>query len=143
MTRTASRVIRLCAGFDLVVTGLLALPFTASVFVDTLYALDRALGGGLAAPDVGPLGGFFTNLAGVLGVLWAFVRIVRPAAWLARADAIGRCAVAALIVWWLADPALPGLLWGFVATELAGALAQLLVVGLRGRPRAPAGGAGA
>jgi hypothetical protein len=124
MTPAGSRIISLCAGFDLVVTGLLALPFTAPVFVTTLYALDRALGGPLATPDLAPLGWFFTNLAGTLGVLWALVRLLRPEAWLARADALARCAVAALIAWHLVAHDLPGLLWAFVATELAGAAAQ-------------------
>ena len=86
----ASRVIRICAGFDLVVTGLFALPVTAPVFVSTLYALDRALGGPFATPSLGVLGWFFANLAGVLGVLWALVRLLRPEAWLARADALGQ-----------------------------------------------------
>ena len=78
MRAHASRVIRICAGFDLVVTGLFALPFTAPVFVDTLYALDRALGGPFATPSLSALGWFFANLAGVLGVLWALVRLYAP-----------------------------------------------------------------
>jgi hypothetical protein len=120
----ATPTIRLIAGFDLVVTGLFALPFTAPVFVDTLFALDRALGGPFATPSLGALGWFFANLAGVIGVLWALVRLLRPEAWLARADALGRCAVAALIGWNLALEQLPALMWAFVATELLGAAAQ-------------------
>lgn len=127
MPTRRSRVVRFCAGFDLFVTGLLALPFSAPVFVNTLYALDRALGGSLATPDLTPLGWFFTHLAGVLGVLWAVVRLMRPEVWLARADALGRCAVAALIAWQLSARDLPGLLWAFAATELAGAAAQAWV----------------
>ena len=118
---------RACAGFDLVVTGLFALPFTAPDFVETLYALVRALGGPFATPNLGGLGWFFANLAGVLGVLWALVRLLRPEAWLARADALGRCAVAALIGWNLSLDALPALMWAFVATELLGAAAQAWV----------------
>ena len=131
MSAVAERVIRACAGFDLVVTATFALPFTARVFVETLYALDRALGGALATPELGALGLFFTNLAGILGVLWALVRLVRPEAWLARADALGRVAVAALIAGSLHGGALPALLWAFVATELGGAAAQAWVT--RGR----------
>ncbi len=120
----ASPVIRVCAGFDLVVTGLFALPFTAPVFVSTLYALDRALGGAHLTPELPPLAWFFANLAGALGVLWALVRLLRPEPWLARADALGRCGVAALIAWYLAAGEVPALLWAFVATELLGAAAQ-------------------
>ncbi len=135
MPARAAPIIRLIAGFDLVVTGLFALPFTAPVFVTTLYALDRALGGPFATPNLGALGWFFTNLAGVLGVLWALVRLLRPEAWLARADALGRCAVSALIGWNLALDQLPSLLWAFVATELLGAAAQAWVT-QQSRPRA-------
>jgi hypothetical protein len=117
-------VIRACAAFDLVVTGLFALPFSARIFVATLYALDRALGGNLATPQLGDLGAFFTNLAGILGVLWALVRLYRPERFLARADALGRCAVAALLAWYLASESVPDVLWLFVATELGGAVAQ-------------------
>ena len=124
MTRPGSGAVRFIAGFDLVVTGLFALPFSAHVFVATLYALDRALGGTLPEPALTPLGWFFANLAGVLGVLWALVRLMRPERWLARADALGRCAVAALIAWYLMTQPLPALLWAFVATELAGAAVQ-------------------
>ncbi|MBM4384747.1 MAG: hypothetical protein FJ091_15450 [Deltaproteobacteria bacterium] len=117
-------VIRACAAFDLVVTGLFALPFSAKIFVATLYALDRALGGNLATPQLSELGAFFTNLAGMLGVLWAAVRLARPERFLARADAMGRVAVAALIAWYLATESLPDVMWAFVATELGGAAAQ-------------------
>jgi hypothetical protein len=120
----ARLVIRLCAGLDLAVTGAFALPATAPAFVRALYAADRALGGASAAPELGALGLFFANLAGMLGVLWALVRIARPERWLARADALARCAVAALIAWGAARGALPAVMWAFVATELGGAAAQ-------------------
>jgi hypothetical protein len=117
-------VIRACAGFDLVVTGALALLFVAPAFVRALYALDGALGGTNAAPALPGIAWFFVNLAGVLGVLWALVRLARPEPWLARADALGRCGVAALIAGHLAAGAVPRVLLVFVATELAGAIAQ-------------------
>lgn len=127
MSRPAAHarfVIRACAGLDLAVTGALALPVAAPAFVSALYAADRALGGERGAPELGALGLFFANLAGMLGVLWALVRIARPEAWLARADALARCAVAALIAWGVAGDELPAVMWAFVATELGGAAAQ-------------------
>ena len=42
MPPPAALTIRLIAAFDLAVTALFALPFTAPAFVNTLYALDRA-----------------------------------------------------------------------------------------------------
>ena len=125
MSRSAaSAVIRACAGVDLLVTGPLALPFTSRVFVSALYALDRALGGAAAAPELPGIAWFFVNLAGALGVLWALVRLLRPEPWLARADAAGRCAVAALMAGYLVAGAVPSVMWVFVATELGGAVAQ-------------------
>lgn len=116
----APHVIRACAGFDLIVTGLLALPPSARVFVSALYALD----GARAVPELPGIAWFFVNLAGMLGVLWALARLLRPDAWLARADALGRCAVATLIAGYLAAGALPGVMLAFVASELLGAAAQ-------------------
>jgi hypothetical protein len=121
------RVIRTCAAFDLFVTGLLALPITARLFVSMLYTLERALGGNGQAPELPPIAWFFTNLAGALGVLWALVRIARPERWLARADALGRVAVGGLIARYLLAGEVPSLMWAFVATEWAGAAAQAWV----------------
>ena len=124
MPAHASLVIRACAGFDLIVTGLLALPFSAPVFVSALYALS----GAHSAPELPGIAWFFVNLAGALGVLWALVRIARPEPWLARADALGRCAVATLIAGYLITGALPALMAAFVASELLGAGAQAWVL---------------
>jgi hypothetical protein len=125
-----ARVIRACAAFDLVVTGAFALPFSAPAFVRLIYALDGALGGSFEAPALPGIGWFFVNLAGALGVLWALVRLARPEPWLARADALGRCGVAALIAGYVVAGAVPRALLAFVATELGGAAAQVR------RPRA-------
>jgi hypothetical protein len=118
-------VIRAWAGFDLLVTGLLALPPTARAFVEALYALEAALfGGAAAAPELPAVAWLFVNLAGALGVLWAGVRLARPEPWLGRADALARCAVAALIAGYVAVGTVPRALLAFVATELLGAVAQ-------------------
>jgi len=85
----------------------------------------------LSAPELPGIAWFFVNLAGALGVLWALVRIARPEPWLARADALGRCAVATLIAGYLVAGALPALMAAFVASELLGAAAQAWVLGRR------------
>jgi hypothetical protein len=117
-------VARGAAGFDLVATGALAVPGLEQRFLDLLYALDAALGFGTPAVALPPFGLFLANLAGALGVLWALVRIARPERRLVRADAIGRCAVAALIAHAILARGVTPVLWGFVATELVGAAAQ-------------------
>lgn len=122
--RAAIRVARGAAGFDLVVTGLLAIPGLERRFVDVLMQIDAALGLGTPAAALPPLAVFFANLAGALGVLWALVRLAWPWRELVRADVIGRCAVAALIGWSIARGGITPVLWAFFATELVGAAAQ-------------------
>lgn len=127
---------RTAAGFDLVATGLLAVPGLERRLVDALMQIDAALGLATPAVSLPALALFFANLAGALGVLWALVRLAWPWRQLVRADAIGRCAVAALIGWSIRRGGVTPVLWAFVATELVGAIAQAWA--LRHLPRATA-----
>jgi hypothetical protein len=128
----------LAAGFDLVVTGLLAVPGLERRFLALLEAADAALGFATPWAPFPPLALGFANLAGALGVLWALVRLARPDPFLVRADAIGRCAVAALLTHAIAVRGATPVLWAFVATELAGAAAQAWA--LRAAPAATRAG---
>ena len=111
---------------DLLVTGLLALPWVASAFIGTLYALEARLVEPLPQPAFAPVQLFFVHLAGVLGVLWALARILEPTPFLARCDCIGRCFVALLILYAMsaAGAPAPRILLLFVATEAIGAAHQ-------------------
>jgi hypothetical protein len=122
-------VARGAAGFDLVVTSALAVPGLETRFLEALFALDAALGFATPALPLGALGATLANLAGALGVLWALVRLARPDAFLVRADAIGRCAVATLLAYAIVGRGVTPVLWAFVATELAGAAAQAWALG--------------
>ena len=119
-----TRVIRACAAFDLVATGLLAWPPLAHGFLRVLYAVNGVFGGTADAPVLAPLAWFFVNLAGALGVLWAIVRLRWPLPVLGRADALARIWVAGLVVFHVIGGA-PGVLLLFVVSELAGAVVQL------------------
>lgn len=127
--RAATRVARSAAGFDLVVTGLLAAPGLEQRLVDALMRIDAALGFATPAVALPALALFFANLAGALGVLWAVVRLAWPWRELVGADVLGRCAVAALIGAAIARGGVTPVLWAFVATELAGAAAQAWALG--------------
>jgi len=117
-------VIRRFAWLDLVVTAPLALPVVAPVLFSALAQLDGTFGSVTPLPVLEPAHWLFVHLTGVLGVVWALARLQLPDPRLARIDAIGRIVVAGLIVWAVAVGA-PRVFGLFVATELAGAAAQL------------------
>ncbi|HEY8492380.1 MAG TPA: hypothetical protein VIN04_00730 [Myxococcota bacterium] len=133
---TVALVIRACAAFDLVLTGALAAP-----------PLARALFAALAPamPDPGAFAWLFVHVTGALGVLWALVRLVRPAPWLGWADAAGRAWVGALLLHAVVTAGVPRVLLLFVVTEWGGSLAQgaVLRAARRARRSAPPSDAGA
>jgi hypothetical protein len=132
MTPVALRVVRGFAVFDLLVTGLMALPPTAAVFVDVLYAVNGGLGGPAGPPQFQSVHWMFVNVAGVLGVLWALARIVEPTRFLGLTDAAGRACAGGLIAWHILAGSAPVALFAFVFTEWLGAAAQWQVLLRRG-----------
>jgi hypothetical protein len=131
-----TRSVRAFAGFDLAVTGCLAVPPLARAFVQVLFAGDAALGLGSLRVEFQPLHWLFVNLAGVLGVLWALARLRTPTPELALLDVGGRLAVAAVILHATAAGGMTPLLHFFVASEIGGAVTQYWAV-RRARPVPP------
>ena len=113
------RIGRGWAGLDFFVTGLLALPPTASVLLDLIYRISS-----LTPPAADPTRDFFISLAGLLGVIWAWVRLREPKREWILMDTVGRTWVAALILWFVFGAGAPRSLLLFVLTELGGALHQ-------------------
>jgi len=126
--RLLERVVRVVAGFDLVVTGCLALPPFARVLLGLLFAGDAAAGFGTPRVAFEPLHWLFVNLAGVLGVLWATARLLRPTLELAALDLLGRLAAAAVILHATRAEGMSPLLHVFVGSELLGAALQYWAV---------------
>jgi len=120
-------VVRGCAAFDLVVTGLFALPPVARVFLRVVLAVNAALGGTAVVPDFLALQWLFVYLTGALGVVWAVARLFWPLRGLGIADAVARTWVGWIIALAVIDGA-PGILVLFVLTELGGAALQLAVL---------------
>jgi hypothetical protein len=118
------RTVRFWAWIDTSVI-VLALPITAKAFLALIYGLNGLLGFEADVPAFGAIQMFFVNLAGMLVAVWAIARLVHPVGLLAFIDAIGRSAVALLIVWYVLVEDAPPALWFFVFTESAGAVAQL------------------
>ena len=121
-------VLRGWAWLDLVVTGVLAIPPLAPLFIALVFALDGALGGSAEPTPYDATQRFFVSLAGTLGVLWAWARIRMPLAPLGWADTIGRVWVGALLVYFIVFEGGPRSLCLFVSTELAGAVHQFAVL---------------
>ncbi len=120
-------VIRGFAAFDLVVTGLFAVPWTATLVLSLIYELHSVLI--YANPPgfvIDTMTLAFANIMGVIGVLWAVVRLKRPTRDYARWDAIGRFYVAVVLLWHIAGSLSPIFL-AFVATELIGSVWQILL----------------
>lgn len=129
MTASASssrrKLIRAVAWLDLAVTLPFAIPFVAEAAIALIYRADAAMGFATPPGAFGPAQMMFVHIMGVLGVVWALARLREPVETLARLDGLGRIMVAALILHainWGATPVL-GL---FIATELAGSIAQLV-----------------
>lgn len=125
MTPRGEGVVRALAGFDLVVTGLLAFPISAHGFVALLYRVNGLFGGVSTPPFFDSIHWLFVNLAGVLGVLWALARLIAPTPLLVGLDSGGRVVVSLVLVGYVFGGSAPGLLLLFAATELAGTFLQL------------------
>lgn len=102
----------------------LALPFTAPLFISGLYWLNGLLGGVSTAPAFDPLALFFVNLSGVMVLVWVAARLLHPVGVLALIDTLGRLLVSALIAYYIVVEGAIPVLWLFVGTEMAGAIAQ-------------------
>jgi hypothetical protein len=125
------RKVRLWAMIDSSVSYPLALPPLAAHFVDLLYMVNGKLGGDAVAPQFSPMQLFFVSLSGSLIALWCIARYLKPIGLFALIDGWGRVWVSALIVWFVVVEGAPRVLLLFIATEMAGAVAQLHEVYVR------------
>jgi len=124
-----TRIIRGVAAFDLFVTAILAVPVLAHAFVRIIYFVEsKLIGVDALAPVIPPVGWLFFNIAGILGVLWALVRLAMPLRELSIADAVARCVVAAMIAYYCLAESVPSILFAFVATEVLGTAIQWMAI---------------
>lgn len=111
------------AWVDFAITLPFALPAISYWLLGFIYHLDQRFALNSPVPTFDPVSMMFVNIMGVLGVIWALARIGNPREELARLDALGRLAVAALIIHAITWGATP-LLWLFVGTEIIGSAIQ-------------------
>ncbi|MFG2698182.1 hypothetical protein [Kitasatospora sp. NPDC048407] len=120
---TPLRTVRASAWYDLLVTAPFATPWTFALAHRALSTAGRALGlGELPPPE--PVLTLFANLMGSLVVVWALLRLLRPLPVHGLYDGAARVLFACWQAWALAHGA-TGLLWGFLAVEVAFGAAQL------------------
>ncbi len=113
------------AWYDLAVTVAFATPWTATLFLASLKTVQASLGvGGDPLPDFEPAHLFFVGLLGSTVTMWSVIRLLRPSAFLGRADGVNRLAFSAWMVWALANGA-SHLLAVFLVVELAWGILQL------------------
>lgn len=106
---------------DLLLTGWLALPGLAALFVSAVSALGVATGLHPPLPPFGAFELFMVNLAGVLGVAWNTVRLRGLWRELLVADLIAKAAVALLITGYVLFAGVTPVALLFVVSEAAGA----------------------
>jgi hypothetical protein len=124
-----TRLLRFIAWFDLIVTGVFALPFIAWPLLVLVMQGETALFGQArvhALPQA-PWS-LFVNLMGILGVIWALARLMVDDRRLVQLDAVGRVAVAVAILYGLFALNLPLLFAAFVVTELGGAALEIVAL---------------
>jgi hypothetical protein len=122
--RGYGRLVRVSAGYDLLVTAGFATPWTYAVVHDALSALGGRLGLG-ALPPLEPMQVLYANLMGSVVVVWALLRLTRPVPEHGLFDGVARVLFAAWQVYALAHGG-PRVLWPFLVVEAGFGLVQLL-----------------
>lgn len=122
------KIIRFWAALDLSITAILALPFTAKIFIEVVYKLNGILGGADAMPEFAAIHWLFVCFCGGLGVLWALVRLYQPTPFNSKADAFGRAWMSTVLLYFVVVADAPLVLLAFVATEAVGSAHQFWVL---------------
>lgn len=122
-----AKTVRFWASLDTAAGGLIATPFGAELFVGFLYWSNGLLGGESTAPTFTALQLLFVCLMGALVSVWVVARWLHPTGLMAVVDGWGRTYIGLLLVYFIVWRDAPPILWLFVFTEWAGAVAQLRV----------------
>ena len=118
------RLIRLSAGYDLVVTAGFATPWTYALLHDALSSLGDAFGWGVL-PALDPMQILYANLMGSVVVVWALLRVIKPLPVHGLFDGVARTLFATWQAYALTEGA-PRFLWLFFVVEVAFGVVQLV-----------------
>lgn len=97
---TSKKACRLVGFWDLFITLPFVLPFVNVQIIQKLSILHYHLSPDVPFPVFYDLHMFFVQLFGILAVLWAVVRIIKPSAYLSLCDMIGRFIVASVMFYY-------------------------------------------
>lgn len=116
------RLARASAVYDVLQILPFATPWTFTLLLEQLSALNAWLGGA-PLPPFAPLHLLLSTLLGTLVLLWCAVRLKEPSLRLGRFDGVGRLLFASWIAWAMFSAELP-VLWLFLVPELLWGVAQ-------------------
>lgn len=97
---TSKKVCRIVGVWDLLLTLPFALPLVNVQVIKLLSIVHNHVSPNIAFPNFYDLHLFFVQLFGILAVLWAVVRIVKPSAFLSYCDMIGRFIVTSVMFYY-------------------------------------------
>ena len=120
---TFRRIVRASAAYDVVVTAMFATPWTFTVLLAHLSAVNQQLGG-QAVPPFDTFGVLIACLLGSVVMVWSVLRLRDPQALYGRFDAATRLLFSTWMAWALVQTQAP-VLWLFVVPELAWGVVQL------------------
>lgn len=116
---------RVLACIDLPIVAAMSLPLTAGWLVALIQGADAMLGLGTPSLAFPPMAWLFLHVGGVLGVMWAVLRLARPDdVLITRIDAWGRLATSALIIYCVALTGATPVLLVFLISEVGGAVLE-------------------
>ncbi len=125
---TGKKICRLVGFWDLLLTLPFALPAVNVRVLELLSVLHARLSPETPFPVFYDLHVFFVQLFGILAVLWAVVRIIKPSAFLSFCDLTGRFVVAAMMLHYSYKGTSSTILL-FSASEIGFGAVQAIVLG--------------
>ncbi|MFY0687583.1 MAG: hypothetical protein JXQ90_10490 [Cyclobacteriaceae bacterium] len=118
-------IVRYSGIYDLLVTAVYALPWTAVANLEMIGELHERWGmsGNFEMP--GNTGLFFINLMGAIVTIWSVLRIKHPLPLLGLYDGIARFSFSAIFSYYLLAQGLTSLIWFFLIPELIWGVVQV------------------
>ena len=123
---TYHTIVRYSAVYDILATLPFAIPIFASFYLSQLGSIQSALGFSGIIPNFEPLHLFFINLLGAIVMVWSAYRIRHTQSILGFYDGIARFLFAGLMLFYLVNYQVAGIVWLFFVPELSWGIIQIV-----------------